>query len=124
MSQAHSELGLEGERHAEAYLKRRGLKGIERRYSTPVGEIDVIMLSGDTVVFVEVKTQRDRTFKDPQEQVTATKQQRLIKAAKWYVQRKRWTDKPCRFDVVAVVLPESGSPEIEHFPDAFAPQRW
>jgi putative endonuclease len=124
VSQARSELGLEGERHAETFLRRRGLKCIERRFTTPVGEIDLVMRAGETVVFVEVKTQRDRTFKDPQEQVTPTKQQRLIRAARWFVQQKRWTDRPCRFDVVAVVLPETGSPEIEHFPDAFAPQRW
>jgi putative endonuclease len=124
VSDTRPELGLQGERHAEKFLKTRGLKTLARRFSTPAGEIDLVMRAAETVVFVEVKTQRDRTFKDPQDQVTLPKQRKLIKAAKWFLTRKRWTDRPCRFDVVAIVLPETGKPEIEHFPDAFVPERW
>ncbi len=124
MSAARSELGLQGERLAEAFLKQRGLKTLARRFSTPVGELDLVMREAETIVFVEVKTQRDRAFKDPQEQVTLAKQRKLLKAAQWFLNRKRWTDKPCRFDVIAVVLPEGAEPEIEHFPDAFMPKRW
>ena len=124
MNDTRSELGLQGERLAETFLKKRGLKTLARRFSTPVGELDLVMRAAETVVFVEVKTQRDRTFKDPQEQVTTPKQRRLLKAAQWFLHRKRWDDKPCRFDIVAVVLPESGEPEIEHFPNAFTPERW
>jgi putative endonuclease len=121
---ARKELGLQGERLAEAFLHKHGLKSVARRFSTPVGEIDLVMRAAETVVFVEVKTQRDRAFKDPEDQVIHSKQRKLAKAAKWFLTRKGWTDKPCRFDVVAVVLPETGEPEIEHFPDAFAPGRW
>lgn len=124
MNAARPQLGLQGERLAEASLKKRGLKTLARRFSTPVGEIDLVMREKETAVFVEVKTQRDRAFKDPQDQVTPTKQRKLAKAARWYLNSKRWDDKPCRFDVVTVVLADDGEPEIEHFPDAFAPQRW
>lgn len=124
MSQARSELGLQGERHAERFLKQRGFKLIARRFATPVGEIDLVMRVAETLVFVEVKTQSDRTFKDPQEQVTTPKQRRLIRAVRWFLEHKRWTERPCRFDIVAVVLPESGPPEVTHFPDAFVPERW
>jgi putative endonuclease len=124
VSKARAQLGLHGERLAEAFLKKRGLKTVARRFCTPVGEIDLVMRAAETIVFVEVKTQRDRSFTDPQSRVTPFKQRKLLKAAKWFLTRKGWTDKPCRFDVVAIVLPEGGEPEIEHFPDAFAPQRW
>lgn len=124
MSEIRSKLGLRGERLAEAYLKRRAMKTLARRFSTPVGELDLVMREAQTVVFVEVKTQRNRAFKEPHEQVTLTKQRKLAKAAQWFLNRKRWTDKPCRFDVVGVVLPAEGDPEIEHFPDAFVPERW
>lgn len=123
MSDARSDLGLRGEQLAEAFLRRRGLKMLARRFSTPVGEIDLIMQQAETVVFVEVKTLRDRVYKDPQDQVVPAKQRKLLKAARWFLHRKRWTDKPCRFDVVAVILPETDEPEIEHFPDAFVPER-
>ena len=124
MKDTRSKLGLQGERLAETFLEKRGLKTLVRRFSTPVGELDLVMRAAETIVFVEVKTQRDRVFKDPQEQVTTPKQRRLLKAAQWFLHRKGWSDKPCRFDIVAVVLPESGEPEIEHFPDAFTPERW
>lgn len=124
MTDTRSELGLQGESLAERFLKQRGLKTLARRYSTPVGELDLVMRAAETIVFVEVKTQRDRVFKDPQEQVTTPKQRKLLKAAQWFLHRKRWDDKPCRFDIVAVVLPASGEPEIEHFPAAFTPERW
>jgi len=120
---ARSQLGLQGERLAEAYLKKQGFKTVARRFATPVGELDLVMRKADTVVFVEVKTQRDRLFQDPQEQVTLSKQRRVLRAADWFLHRKRWEDRPCRFDVVAIVLPETGDPEIEHFPDAFLPER-
>jgi len=119
-----AELGLQGEHLAEVFLRKRGLKRLIHRFRTPAGEIDLIMREGQTIVFVEVKTQRDRAFIDPQMRVTVSKRRKLFKAAKWFLIQKRWTEKPCRFDVVAVVLPETGEPEIEHFPDAFAAQRW
>jgi putative endonuclease len=123
VSGTRSDLGLRGERLAEAFLKKRGLKAVARRFSTPVGELDLVMRQAETVVFVEVKTQRDRAFTDPELRVTAAKQRKLLKAAQWFLNRKRWIDRPCRFDVVAVVVPEAGEPVIEHFPDAFGPER-
>ena len=123
MTDPRRQLGLEGERLAEAFLRRRGLKTVTRRYATPVGELDLVMRAGETVVFVEVKTRRNRDFADPQDAVGLPKQRKLVRCAEWFLRHKRWSDRPCRFDVVAIVLPESGEPEIEHFPDAFTPQR-
>jgi putative endonuclease len=124
MSDPRQALGLEGERLAERFLRRLGLKTVARRYSTPVGELDLVMRDGDTVVFVEVKTRRDRDWADPQDAVRGPKQRKLARCAAWFLQHKGWTDRPCRCDVVAVTLPETGDPQIEHFPDAFTPRRW
>jgi len=124
MSETRIQLGLEGEHLAERFLKKRGLKTLARRFRTPVGEIDLVMREGETIVFVEVKTQSDRAFTDPEARVTLPKQRKLLKAAKWFLTRKRWTDKPCRFDVIGVIIPPTGDPQIEHFPDAFVPERW
>ncbi|MFH1748293.1 MAG: YraN family protein [Planctomycetota bacterium] len=122
MSDPRHQLGLRGERLAESFLKQRGLKTVTRGYSTPVGELDLVMRAGETVVFVEVKTRRDRAFSEPQEAVTRPKRRKLARCAEWFLQHKRWTNLPCRFDVVAIVLPEQGDPEIEHFQDAFQPE--
>ncbi len=124
MSDARHELGLRGERLAEKHLRRAGCKTLARRFSTPVGEIDLVMADGETIVFVEVKTQRDRAFQDPELRVTPAKQRKLIRAARWYLHHRRLDDVPCRFDVVAVVLPPGGPAEVTHFADAFVPGRW
>ena len=116
-------LGDEGERLAERFLERRGLKTIARRFTTPVGELDLVMRDGETVVFVEVKTRRDRDFADPQDAVNVPKQRRLTRAAQWFIHDRRWEHRPCRFDVVAVTLAAGADPQIEHFPDAFGPRR-
>jgi putative endonuclease len=114
--------GDQGERLAEKYLKRRGLKLLTRGYAAPVGEIDLILRDGDTIVFVEVKTRRSREFADPQDSVGAIKQRKMRRCAEWFLRERNWTDRPCRFDVVGIVLPEQGEPEIEHFANAFQPE--
>lgn len=115
------QLGREGERLAERFLQQHGLKTIARHFNTPVGELDLVMRDGDTLVFAEVKTRRDRKYADPQDAVGRIKQQRMTRAAQWLVHRKRWDDRPCRFDIVTVILAPQGEPEIEHIPDAFPP---
>jgi putative endonuclease len=119
-----AELGAKGEQLAERFLRKRGLNTLARRFRTPAGEIDLVMREGETIVFVEVKTQSGRAFTDPETRVTLAKQRKLLKAAKWFLTQKRWTDKPCRFDVIAVIIPPTADPQIDHFPDAFVPQRW
>lgn len=114
-------LGREGERLAERFLRLHGLKTIARHFSTPTGELDLIMRDRETLVFVEVKARRDRKYADPQDAVGTNKRRRMTRAARWFIHEKRWDDQPCRFDVVAVLLPPDGRPEIEHFPDAFLP---
>ncbi len=120
----HLEIGRAGEALAEAFLKKRKFKCLARRFNTPMGELDLVMRDGDTLVFVEVKTLADRRLKDPQDAVTPSKQAKLAKAARWYTALHRCDDRPCRFDVVSVIIPPEGQPEIEHFTDVFAPERW
>ena len=123
MSDPRHELGARGEALAERFLKRRGLKTVTRRFSTPVGELDLIMRDGETVVFVEVKTRRDREYAEPEDAITATKLRRLMRAVQWFLHHKRWDEQPCRFDVVTVILPPEGEPEFEHFADVPVPYR-
>lgn len=114
-------LGLRGEQLAERWLTQRGMRCIDRRYRGPMGELDLVMEAGRTVVFVEVKTQTSGAFNDPHERVTTGKQRKLIRVAKAYLLDKRLTDRPCRFDVVSVTLTEP-EPRVEHFADAFRPR--
>lgn len=117
-------MGREGERLAEAYLRRLGLIVFARRYATPMGEIDLIARDKDTIVFVEVKCRADDKWTEPQHAVNAAKQRKMAKAARFFLNDRRLFDKPCRFDVIAIVAPPAGEPQINHFADAFLPERW
>ncbi|MCZ2399111.1 MAG: YraN family protein [Phycisphaerae bacterium] len=124
MSTPRDQLGLQGEQLAERFLRSRGCRVIARRFRTAAGELDLVVREGATLVFVEVKTQSDRTLLDPCERVTRGKQRRLGRAARSFVARHRCENLPCRFDVVSVVIDDSGATSIEHHPDAFSPPAW
>lgn len=124
MSDPRHDLGRSGEQAAERFLSSLGFKTLARRFNTPAGELDLVMRDGPTVVFIEVKTQQDSVWLDPQERVDARKQTRLLRAAKWFVVQHRLEDRPLRFDVLAVILPSAGDPRITHIREAFAPDRW
>lgn len=122
MTASRQDLGRAGERLAEAYLRQRGLKTLARRYQTPVGELDLVMRERDTIVFVEVKTRSARSHADPQDNLRPTQQRHIGRCARWYLHHKRLEDAPCRFDVVAIVLPDHGDPDVTYFPHAFHPR--
>jgi putative endonuclease len=95
-------LGREGEDRAAQFLKKQGYKILERNYSTPQGEIDLIALHRGEVVFVEVKTRTNDAYGAPELAVNPRKQQRMVKAALGYIKYKKLHQVPCRFDVVAI----------------------
>ncbi|MFQ5546598.1 MAG: YraN family protein [Acidiferrobacterales bacterium] len=115
----HLRQGLEAEQCAYAHLQRQGLRLITRNYRTPFGEIDLIMEQSNTIVFVEVRYRRSKTFGTPAETVGARKQEKLRASAGHYLQRNRKiSKKPCRFDIVAVTgAPDSN--QVEWLQDAF-----
>lgn len=114
-------LGAAGEQAAARHLERSGYRIVARNYRCPAGELDLVAIDEDTIVFVEVKTRRSAQSADPEANVTHAKQRQITRAAKYYLMAKSAQEHPARFDVVAVVLPDRGKPEIEHFVDAFGP---
>jgi putative endonuclease len=115
-------LGQRGEDAAARYLKRHGLRIIERGHDSPLGEIDIIAIDDRTVVFVEVKTRTSGDAGHPTEAIDATKQHRMTQAALAYLKSKRLLQNPARFDVVAVTWPaDARTPAIEHYKNAFEP---
>ncbi|TCV93826.1 putative endonuclease [Luteibacter rhizovicinus] len=90
------------EARARTFLEGQGLTFVEANYQTRCGEIDLVMREGDTLVFVEVRYRSGRAFGGAAASVTASKQQKLIRAASFYLLRyPRDAQRPCRFDVVA-----------------------
>ncbi len=96
-----SEKGREGESHAEAFLRKRGYRIVEKNVRIPGGEIDLVCLDGSTLVFVEVKRRDRRSFGSALGAVDARKRRKLRALAADYAQilapRSR-----VRFDVVAL----------------------
>jgi putative endonuclease len=112
-------LGARGETVAAEFLTARGYRIVSRNFRCPQGEIDIVAVDHDTLVFVEVKTRRSDVAADPEVNVHRQKRRRMVRAASAYVGRKGLEDYPLRFDVMAIVLAEAGEPRIEHFEDAF-----
>lgn len=119
MTKERLSLGLWGEEEAVIYLRRKGLKILERNVRTPVGEIDIVARQGKTLVFVEVKTRRGTLFGTPQEAVGPAKQRQIVRSAQWYLGDGRGKGLQPRFDVVAVQARHDGGAEVEHIQDAF-----
>ena len=118
MNNAKQLLGREGERLAEQYLKKKGYKLVERNYRCAGGELDLIVLDRRVVVFVEVKTRTGRGFGSPFEAVEFHKQQRMIRAAQYFLNVKKLHQRDARFDVVGISWP-GGEPLVEHIENAF-----
>ena len=111
-------LGKQGERVAELYLQKKGYKVVERNYRCSGGELDLIVLDRRVVVFVEVKTRTGDGFGTPLEAVEFRKQQRMIRAAQFFLAEKNLQQRDARFDVVGVSWPGK-DPVVEHIENAF-----
>jgi len=112
-------IGNRGEELAAAFLERNGLKIVERNFRCKGGEVDIIARDGKTIVFIEVKSRRTLTYGVPQLAVTPFKQRQISKAALTWLSKNRLHDTPARFDVIAILLENSYSHQIEHIRNAF-----
>jgi putative endonuclease len=113
-----SSLGNEGEQQVALYLQQQGFSIIERNYQKFFGEIDIIALREDLLVFVEVKTRRTAGKFDLAGLVLPSKQRKISLVAREYITRHNHIDKVCRFDV-ALVEGASDTAHITYIPEAF-----
>jgi len=106
-------LGQEAEDAAAEFLLAKGLTLVTRRYRVPGGEIDLVALDGEILVFVEVK-RRDAPGYDPRRAIGPKKAEALDRAALRFRQDHGLEDREFRFDLIAV---EQG--RIDHMTDIF-----
>jgi len=115
-------LGRWGEKRCEKYLKSKGLKTLARNFSCKTGEIDLVMVDTDgSIVFVEVKSRADESFEPPESVITPAKKARLARTARYFLATHNIENRPFRFDVVTIVLGQTGQPKIKHYKNAFVP---
>jgi putative endonuclease len=93
--------GDAAEERALRYLEQQGMQLVERNFRCKGGEIDLIVQSGPTLVFVEVRKRADTRYGGAAASITPRKQGRILLAAQVFLQRYRQPP-PCRVDVVAV----------------------
>jgi putative endonuclease len=125
-------LGDRGERLALAYLKGRGYRIVATNLRVPIGhapsgravigEVDVVAYDGVTLVFVEVKTRRREGLYATERAVDARKRRLLLAASRRYRGLFDVARDPYRFDVVTVLLPPDGPPNVRLLKGYFSPK--
>jgi len=116
-----SGLGKKGEEMAAAALEAAGMEIIGRNYRSKDGEIDIIALDGETLVFVEVKTWSVFGIENLQYSLNNRKKHKIIKTANFFLSKNRkYSNMAIRFDVIFVKNSKiSDEYRITHLASAF-----
>ena len=102
--------GKAAEDFALSELSKKGFRLIERNFSCKQGELDLVMMDGNELVFIEVRYRKGKDFGDGMESIDHHKQRKLrIAAETWLGKHQSANFKSCRFDVMSI------SGEINHF---------
>ena len=113
----HLKMGVWGEELAVAYLREKGYIILERDWHSSHRDIDIVAQKDDYIVFVEVKTRRNRDYADPLQAVNYQKRKNLRRAINHFIHYRNF-DNPWRFDVITIVGTMDGTmPEIDHIED-------
>ena len=111
--------GNQGEKRASAYLESKGFEIIERNWRTNRGELDIIAVKNDILVFVEVKTLPNGTLDMIQRELNSQKRQRIIKTSKrCLLKHREYNNSYVRFDVIVIDMP--GLEPVYHIENAFS----
>ncbi len=112
----NQQTGKWGEELALTFLQRKGLRLLEKNFRTSSGEIDLIFMQKEELIFVEVKTRRSRNFGSPEEAVDDDKLEHLEFAIEAYFNQHPEHDEEWRLDIISIVgQPGDVNPEIEWF---------
>ncbi|MFA9459978.1 YraN family protein [Thiohalorhabdus methylotrophus] len=110
--------GDAAERQALKHLQRRGKHHfVARNFHAKGGEVDLVTLDGEVLVFTEVRARADSAYGTAEETVGPRKQKRIIQAARAFLAiHPEHAARFCRFDVVAL-----HGRELRWIRDAFRP---
>ena len=108
--------GVKGELLAALALQKKGMRLVGRNIRGRTGEIDLALLDGDNLVFVEVKNWPAFGLENLGFAVNEKKQRRIIETAKYFLSVNReYNYRSIRFDIVFL---RPGEPMI-HLVSAF-----
>ena len=107
-------LGAYGELLAARFLTKQGLVLLDHNWRSPQGEIDLVLRDGRTLVICEVKTRSSNDYGTPHEAIGRRKVQRMHRLAVCWLRAHSAHPDDIRLDLVAVIVPRTGDPEIDH----------
>jgi len=112
--------GTRSEQAAATFLRKLGYRILQHNFTCELGEIDIVAVDGDCVVFVEVRSTEGTDITMPAQSVDRTKQERLTRLALMYLKGHGLLNHSARIDVLAISWPAGiAEPRIAHFPNAF-----
>ena len=108
--------GRAGEEAAALYIEQKGMQILERNFRSRFGEVDIIAIDGETLVFAEVKTWSVYGIDALEQSLDAKKQHKIIETSKYFLSlHRKYKYMAIRFDVIFI------SPKgITHLASAFA----
>lgn len=106
-------IGTIGEKIAQTYLKKSGYKIISTNYYTISGEIDIIAIKNENLVFIEVKTRTSMNYGQPSEAVNNIKKKHMKHSAAIFLTHNNYCRHIIRFDVIEIFLMD-GKCKINH----------
>jgi len=108
-------LGKKGEDRAVEALEKAGMAIIARNFRSKTGEIDIIALDGEILVFIEVKAWSIFGMENLSYSLSPKKQRRIIETAKYFLSiNRQYYGRAIRFDVVFI-----GKEAVTHLASAF-----
>ncbi len=114
---SHNDFGKQAEELAEKYLIDQGYEIQGKNFIFGKGEIDLIVIKNNWLIFVEVRARSDIQFGYPEQTISKSKASLIIKTAEQYVYKTNWKGN-IRFDIISIIS-QDDSMEIVHFEDAF-----
>ena len=111
--------GKRAEDIAANYLKKQNVKIISRNFHSRFGEIDLIGLEKETLVFIEVRYRKNENYLSAIETIDRHKCKKIIITSEVYLnKRKKYQSYQCRFDVITITG-DISEPVIEWIKSAF-----
>ena len=113
-------IGEFGESLARDYLISKGYRILNMNYRNRFGEIDIVCMNKDLLIFCEIESRYSNSFGFPIESVTYYKQNQIIKLSKLYSMSKKYFDYNIRYDIIEIIFNNLNSSYIiNHIEDAF-----
>jgi putative endonuclease len=122
-------LGPRGERYAAKVLRKQGIKIIARNRmlgGSLKGEVDLIGIEKEFLVFIEVRTRASEDFMTPEQSIRFDKKKALLRSVRRLIRKHKTAGLIPRIDVVAIIWPNGAKQPatVRHHRGVLRLERW